>query len=203
MVLALAFAPSCNRSLLIIQISLAGMVALPSADVPLNIFEARYRVLFHTLIAEGEGYVPAYHFLAAYCTIGVKFYVFCRIEAELVQEDSPFKGTKRFGMCFVCNQGLSKYGTLLEITKHSVQQDGRLLILNKGMKRFRLEKVKQEKPVLLCDVTILEDDCDEESLKESAEKAKELFTNVVKLNARHRKVAVNEEHSVRFHTATQ
>ena len=122
-----------------------------------------------------------------------------RIEPELVQEESPFKGTKRFGLCFICKQGLSKYGTLLEITKHSVQKNGTLLILNKGLKRFRLEKIKQEKPVLVCDVTMLEDDCDEESLKESAEKAKELFTNVVKLNARHRKVAVNEEHSVCAH----
>lgn len=33
----------------------AGMVALPAADFPLQIFEARYRVLFHTLLDGEEG----------------------------------------------------------------------------------------------------------------------------------------------------
>jgi ATP-dependent Lon protease len=31
------------------------MVALPAADVPLQIFEARYRVLFATLLAGAKG----------------------------------------------------------------------------------------------------------------------------------------------------
>jgi len=33
----------------------AGLVALPSAEVPLQIFEARYRVLFNTLLAGESG----------------------------------------------------------------------------------------------------------------------------------------------------
>ena len=36
----------------------AGMVALPASDVPLQIFEARYRVLFSTLLAGEEGCAP-------------------------------------------------------------------------------------------------------------------------------------------------
>ena len=32
-----------------------GIVALPAADVPLQIFEARYRVLFSTLMAGAPG----------------------------------------------------------------------------------------------------------------------------------------------------
>lgn len=131
---------------------------------------------------------------------GAEFAVACRIEPELVQEDSPFKGTKRFGMCFVSNQGLSKYGTVLEITKHVVQEDGRLLILTKGKERFRLQNISQEKPVLLCDVEMLQDSCDEESLQESATKAKELFTNLVKMNSRYRKIEASEEHLVCSHT---
>lgn len=46
------FSPEC-------VLRAAGMVALPTADLPLQIFEARYRVLFHTLIGEGKGYVAA------------------------------------------------------------------------------------------------------------------------------------------------
>jgi Lon protease-like protein len=113
-----------------------------------------------------------------------------------VQDESPFKGTKRFGMCYVNSQGLSKYGTVLEITSHLVQPDGRLSVLNKGKQRFRLQSVKQEKPVLLCEVEMLEDTCDEETLKESAAKARDLFTNVVRMNARYRKIEVAEEHLV-------
>lgn len=36
----------------------SGMVALPHQDVQLQIFEARYRVLFHTLLAGGDGCEP-------------------------------------------------------------------------------------------------------------------------------------------------
>ena len=123
-----------------------------------------------------------------------------RIEPELVQDDSPFKGTKRFGMCYLNNQGLSKYGTVLEITTHVVQPDGRLMILTKGKERFRLENILQEKPVVHCEVEMLQDSCEEEPLKESAEKAKELFKTLLEVNARYRKLAVAEEHLVCSHT---
>ncbi|GFH32734.1 Lon N-terminal domain-containing protein, partial [Haematococcus lacustris] len=69
------------------------VVALPSQTVPLMIFEARYRVLFSTLLHGEEG-----------------------VDEGLVQKDSPFAGTKRFGMCFVDKEGrLASVGTTLEI----------------------------------------------------------------------------------------
>lgn len=140
-----------------------------------------------------------HHAPACYSTPRV-FSVAYRIEPELVQDDSPFKGTKRFGMCYLNNQGLSKYGTVLEITTHVVQPDGRLMILTKGKERFRLENILQEKPVVHCEVEMLQDSCEEEPLKESAEKAKELFKTLLEVNARYRKLAVAEEHLVCSHT---
>ena len=58
------------------------VVALPAASVPLMIFEARYRVLFSTLLDGMDG-----------------------IEEGLVQKDADWCGTKRFGMCYVDNEG--------------------------------------------------------------------------------------------------
>jgi hypothetical protein len=81
--------------------------------------------------------------------------VVCRIARDLVQEDSPFRGTKRFGMCFVSNDGLAALGTVLEIVKHAVFEDGRMLVLCKGRERFCLQKIIAEKPVLRCTVKVL------------------------------------------------
>lgn len=55
-----------------------GVVALPHATVPLMIFEPRYRVLFNTLMDGAPD-----------------------IEEGLVQKDSPYAGTRKFGMCYV------------------------------------------------------------------------------------------------------
>ncbi len=73
-----------------------GVVALPSASVPLQIFEPRYRVLFNTLLDGAEG-----------------------VEEGLVQKDSPFCGARRFGMCFLDGDGrLASIGTVLDIQEH-------------------------------------------------------------------------------------
>ena len=71
---AQAKSPATRFTLPIFPLS---VVALPSATVPLMIFEARYRVLFSTLLAGMPG-----------------------VEEGLVQAESPFCGTKKFGMCF-------------------------------------------------------------------------------------------------------
>ena len=103
-------------------------------------------------------------------------------------------------MCFLNSQGLAQYGTILEITTHAVQPDGRLMILTKGKERFKLESIAQEKPVVLCEVEMLQDTAEEEPLQESADKAKELFRSLLQVNARYRKVAAAEEHLVCSHS---
>lgn len=80
-----------------------------------------------------------------------------RIDKELIQQDSPFLGTRRFGMCFTSQGGMAKVGTLLEVQQHLPLEDGRMLITNKGIERFQILRVVQEKPVLLCEVEILKD----------------------------------------------
>lgn len=116
---------------------------------------------------------------------------------DLVQEDSPFKGSKRFGMCLLTADGLSTYGTVLEVIHHKVLPDARLLTVSKGRERFKLVKIIQERPVLLCEVEYLEDNEDEESLQDASDELKTLFRDVLQLNARYKNVPVDEEFLVR------
>lgn len=102
-------------------------------------------------------------------------------------------GTKRFGLCLLTPDGLSMYGTVLEILHHKVFPDARLLTVSKGRERFRLVKILQERPVLVCDVEYLEDEADEEALTPSADELKSLFRDVLKLNARYKNMPVDEE----------
>lgn len=176
-----------------------GMVALPHQDVQLQIFEARYRVLFHTLLAGGAGCASLHCSYQRHAeqhdntrhASGRKFA--CRIVEDLVQEDSPFKGSKRFGMCLLTGDGLSTYGTVLEVIHHKVLPDARLLTVSKGRERFKLVKIIQERPVLLCEVEYLEDNEDEESLQDASDELKSLFRDVLELNARYKNVPVDEE----------
>lgn len=144
-----------------------GLVALPATEVPLQIFEARYRVLFSTLMAGAEG-----------------------IDEGLVNPDKAWCGSRLFGMTFIDqkSQGLASIGTLLEITEHSNLEDGRLLVNNRGRQRFKILEVVEESPVLVCEVEYLRDEEDEganspEAVALAAEVA-ELFRSVVSLSVK-------------------
>lgn len=149
------------------------VVALPAANTPLQIFEARYRVLFSTLLAGLDG-----------------------IDDGLISPEKPWKGTRRFGMAFFNQQanGLAAVGTILEITEHSLMEDGRLLINTVGRERFRIDKVVEERPVLVCDVEVLPDDNDNtDEAKELAEVVADLFRNVVRLSVKLKEAPVPPE----------
>jgi len=141
------------------------MVGLPDAKVTLHIFEARYRVLFNTLL-----------------------YGLDDVEEGMVQKDSVFCGTRRFGLVYVNPRGgLASIGCCLEIEKHRQLEDGRLLVVMRGVERFRIRRVVADKPVLITEVEVLEDEEDEETLKELegegglAEEVRELFCNTLTL----------------------
>eukprot|EP01024_Parvocaulis_polyphysoides_P006400 TRINITY_DN11708_c0_g1_i2.p1 TRINITY_DN11708_c0_g1~~TRINITY_DN11708_c0_g1_i2.p1 ORF type:complete len:293 (-),score=25.67 TRINITY_DN11708_c0_g1_i2:250-1128(-) len=137
-----------------------GLVAFPGADVPLQIFEARYRVLFNTLLAGQKD-----------------------IDELLVQEESPFKGSQKFGLNFMSERGLVEVGTTLQIQEHTTLDDGRLLVVNKGVERYRIRNVVQEKPVLICEVEILPEDDDQSAVAtELQNEVVDLFVNIQKLN---------------------
>ena len=59
------------------------VVAFPASPCPLHIFEARYRVLFSTLLKGADD-----------------------LEEGLIQDDKDFAGTRRFGMCWVSVPGI-------------------------------------------------------------------------------------------------
>ena len=164
--------PSSNTTLRLPIFPLS-VVALPGANTPLQIFEARYRVLFSTLLDGVEG-----------------------IEDGLVSPDKPWKGTRRFGMCYFDQQanGLAAIGTVLEITEHSLMEDGRLLINTIGRERFKIENVVEERPVLVCEVEVLPpDDSDSQEAKTLAEEVADLFRNVVRLSVKLREAPVPPE----------
>lgn len=155
------------------------VVALPCATVPLMIFEARYRVLFNTLL-DGE---PG-------------------IEDGLVQKESPFVGSKRFGMCYVegrsDDSGVSRMasiGTTLEIVDFAhVQQDGRLFITNKGRERFRIISVVRERPIMIAEVEELpEDAADSEEVGALAKEVADLLRSTIRLNVKLNNIQASED----------
>ncbi|WIA15556.1 hypothetical protein OEZ86_004158 [Tetradesmus obliquus] len=125
------------------------------------IFEARYRVLFNTLLAGAE-----------------------KVEEGLVQEDSPFAGSRRFGMCFADDVGrISGIGTTLEIQDFLIESSGRMYVTNKGIERFKVTKVVKQQPVLVCEVEVLpEDDDQSDEAKALAAQVADLFRNVLRLH---------------------
>ncbi|GMH44451.1 hypothetical protein BSKO_12403 [Bryopsis sp. KO-2023] len=138
-----------------------GIVAMPATIVPLNIFEARYRVLFNTLLAGDEG-----------------------LDEELIQKDSPFFGSRVFGMCMANKDGMRRVGTTLEIKQHTTIGDGKLLVTSRGIQRFSIVEVIEEKPVLICDVQLLEDneEADPEQVTQLAEEVSEAYRSVLQLS---------------------
>lgn len=132
----------------------------PSTVVPLVIFEARYRVLFNTLLAG----CPS-------------------IEEGLVQTDSPFCGTRQFGMCYFQKDKLSGIGTTLHIDEYVHLPDGRMVVTTKGTERFKITSVIKEKPVLVCEVEVLPEDNDtSEQAKTLASEVADLFRETLRLH---------------------
>ncbi|KAK9811961.1 hypothetical protein WJX73_003219 [Symbiochloris irregularis] len=137
------------------------MVAFPSCQTALNIFEARYRVLFNTLLAGEDG-----------------------LDEELIQREAKHVGSKQFGMCYHNDSGMASIGTILRIDTHVHLPDGRLFVVNQGMERFRVLKVLQQKPVLMCLVEILDEEEDGPAEFESAKELRQLFKELLILNAK-------------------
>ena len=129
-----------------------GVVPVPFAEVPLHIFEARYRVLFSTLLYGEDD-----------------------IEEGLADASSEFAGSKEFGMCYVDKEGnIASVGSLLEIEKHQLLEDGRIFVQNKAVKRFTVSEVIEQNPILLCKVDFIEDDLEVDESGEVQELAKEV-----------------------------
>ena len=111
------------------------MVALPGSSIPLNIFEARYRVLFSTLLSGDDD-----------------------VDEGLVNPDAAWHGTRTFGMCAVSGQGqMAAVGCTCYIDKHKSWKDGQILIECTGKERFVVTELVQERPIVLCKVDTLED----------------------------------------------
>lgn len=150
-----------------------GVVALPSATVPLMIFEARYRVLFSTLLAGMDG-----------------------VEEGLVSTEAEWCGTKRFGMCYVDKEGrMASIGTVLEITEFENVPDGRIFVTNKGREKFKVLKVVKEKPVMLCEVEMMPEEgkSDSAEAKELAKEVADLLRSTIKLNVKMQSLSVPED----------
>mmetsp|Transcript_35632 Transcript_35632/g.42914 ORF Transcript_35632/g.42914 Transcript_35632/m.42914 type:complete len:324 (+) Transcript_35632:254-1225(+) len=138
------------------------IVGIPDAKLALNIFEARYRVLFNTLLDGSDD-----------------------VEDGLVQKECSWCGTKRFGLVFVGPQGqLAQVGCNLEIEQHRQLGDGRMEVVQRGVERFKILRVIQEKPVLVCEVEVMEDEdagVDDEEGRQLALDVRQLLKDVIRV----------------------
>lgn len=149
-----------------------GMVGMPNCKVSLHIFEARYRVLFNTLLSGDQD-----------------------VEEGLVDRESAFLGTRRFGLVFVTDQGqLAEYGSTLEIEQHRQIDGGRMLVVQRGVERFKITEVVQEKPYLICKVETVddEDEIDEEAV-EIAKDTAQKFRDTIKLGMKEKGMPLPED----------
>ncbi|GLC41480.1 hypothetical protein PLESTB_001007100 [Pleodorina starrii] len=154
------------------------VVALPSATVPLMIFEARYRVLFNTILAGEAG-----------------------VEQDLVQTESPFCGSRRFGMCYVDGRPdpsgasrMASVGTVLEVVDFAHVQDGRIFITTKGRERFRVLSIVKERPIMIAEVEELEEDeAEGEEVVVLAKEVADLLRSTIRLNVKLNNLEASED----------
>eukprot|EP00963_Diacronema_lutheri_P009578 scaffold867_cov317-Pavlova_lutheri.AAC.43 len=149
-----------------------GMVGMPNCKVSLHIFEARYRVLFNTLLSGDED-----------------------VEEGLVDQKSAFLGTRRFGLVFVTDQGqLAEYGSTLEIEQHRQIDGGRMLVVQRGVERFKITEVVQEKPYLICKVETVDDEDEiDEQVVEIAKDTAQKFRDTIKLGMKEKGMPLPED----------
>ena len=58
----------------------------------------------------------------------------CRVEDGLINHESPFCGSKRFGISHVSSEGgVCQVGTLLKIEGHKRLPDGQITTFNRGL----------------------------------------------------------------------
>lgn len=159
-----------------------GMVALPGAVTPLNIFEARLQndpsmmdVLCKRMLDASSCKqqssddmdmhadieccsAPCWQammgeWLQFACTAGIAMntcdsnsctcnpedrnslsHLWCRVEDGLINHESPFCGSKRFGISHVSSEGgVCQIGTLLKIEGHRKLPDGQITIFSRGL----------------------------------------------------------------------
>ncbi|GIL62171.1 hypothetical protein Vafri_16436 [Volvox africanus] len=154
------------------------VVALPCATVPLMIFEARYRVLFNTILAGEPG-----------------------VEDGLVQSDSPFCGSRRFGMCYVDGRAdpsgasrMASVGTTLEVVDFAHVQDGRIFVTSKGRERFRVLSIVKDRPIMIAEVEELpEDEVEGEEVASLAEEVADLLRSTIRLNVKLNNLEASED----------
>lgn len=91
-------------------------------------------------------------------------------------------------------KGLAAIGTVLEIQKHSLIEDGRLIVDNIGKERFKIIDVVEERPVLVCEIEYLqEDDVHDNKAVALSKEVAQLFKDVVKLSAKLKDAEIEEE----------
>ena len=163
--------------------------------MPLNIFEARYRVLFNTLLAGAEGCVSSSRgkrlcaVARTFVCLNTRTPALRRLETDLIDDSSPFKGTRTFGMSLVDGREMASVGTMLHIERHERMPNGTMVILTRGGRRFRVVRVVKQQPVLICEVVWVDDalvdemgEDDEFTLPELAEEVSTLYRTTVQLS---------------------
>ena len=114
--------------------------------------------------------------------------MFLRLETDLIDEESPYKGSRTFGMSLAHGRGVASVGTLPPRERHERMPDGRMTVLTRGGRRYRILRVVKERPVLVCEVTWLDDEPDvmgeddDFTLSELADEVLQLYRTTLALS---------------------
>ncbi|EIE22845.1 hypothetical protein COCSUDRAFT_33405 [Coccomyxa subellipsoidea C-169] len=98
-------------------------------------------------------------------------------------------------MCWSDSKGaIAAIGTTLLIESHMRMDDGRLGIENKGIERFKVLRICEERPVLICEVEVLDEDDDSlPEVQAEADEVRELFRTLIRLHVRKGTIKVGDE----------
>eukprot|EP00884_Botryococcus_braunii_P005592 jgi/Botrbrau1/15033/Bobra.320_2s0007.2 len=78
---------------------------------------------------------------------------------------------------------MAKIGTTLHIEEFSRYADGRMSVNNKGVERFKVLRIKEQRPVMIAEVEVLPEDVPDESEVETlAAEVVSLFSSLLSLN---------------------
>eukprot|EP00184_Porphyridium_aerugineum_P006557 CAMPEP_0184696556 /NCGR_PEP_ID=MMETSP0313-20130426/3802_1 /TAXON_ID=2792 /ORGANISM="Porphyridium aerugineum, Strain SAG 1380-2" /LENGTH=313 /DNA_ID=CAMNT_0027155191 /DNA_START=200 /DNA_END=1141 /DNA_ORIENTATION=- len=137
-----------NKNIGILPLFPLGLVLFPGALVPLHIFEMRYRRMFN------------------------------KIREPVLEGDKEAENTFGLIMYDSAAKKMAQVGCAACVTKFQPLEDGRILVVNEGRRRFKVLEIISESPYITAKVEYFQDQVLESGHEEEAKEAMQLAVQV-------------------------